>query len=287
MILFTDTDTDITPVEAKELGFNLIYMPFTMNGVDYYCYKDSDTFNFKEFYDTLRTGVVPTTAALNSEEYKDYFRPYLEKGEDIFYIHFSRSMTISFDNMDIAISELKEEFPDRTIYTVDTKGITILSNLIVKEVAKLFKNGYSVSEVMDWCEKEVDHFAVYFYADNLTFFKHSGRVSGIAATMGNILGIRPVIHINNEGKMVNIGKCKGKSKVVSRILEYVAELGDNIANYKVIVGHADYLDEAKQLGEKLVEIYGELDIDYVMVNPVCGAHCGPNAIGVAFHAKNR
>ena len=119
MILFTDTDTDITPEEARDYGFNLIYMPYTMKGVDNYCYKDSDYFDFKEFYNNLRKGVVPTTSALNSEEYKAYFRPFLEKGEDIFYIHFSRSMTVSFDAMDMAIKELKAEYPNVKFYSID------------------------------------------------------------------------------------------------------------------------------------------------------------------------
>ena len=286
MILFTDTDTDFTPIDAEEYGFKLIHMPYSFLGQDYFAYEEFP-FDSKAYYDILRSGVVPTSAALNSEEYKEYFEPYLKMGEDILYIHFSRAMTVSFDNMDIAIKELKELYPERTIYTIDTKAITILSYVIVKEIGKMYKNGATLEEIMAWAEKEIGHFAVYFYADNLTFFKHSGRVSGIAATMGNIFGIRPIIHINDEGKMVNIGKAKGKKAVIDRLLSYVDELGDNIGDYTLAIAHCDYLDEAKKFGALLEEKYGKLDIDYVCVNPVCGAHCGPDAIGVSFRAKHR
>ena len=285
MILFTDTDVDFRPEDAKEYGFELIHMPYTIKNKTYFAYKDE--FNAKEYYDLLRSGIIPTTSALNSEEYREIFEPYLAKGEDILYVHFSRAMTISFDNMDIAIKELKEIYPERTIYTIDTKGITILSYAIVKEIGKLWKNGATIEEILAWANQEVDKFSVFFYADNLTFFKRSGRVSGIAATMGNILGIRPIIHIDNDGKMKNIGKEKGKQKVINRLLEYVSELGEDIQNYTIVIGHTDFLDEAMKFGLKLSEKFGPLEIDYVCVNPVCGAHCGPDSIGIAFHSKHR
>lgn len=285
MILFTDTDADFSPALAKEFGYELISMPYTYNNKTYFAYEDS--YDEKEYYSVLRSGIIPTTAALNSEEYKAIFEPFLEKGEDILYVHFSRAMTISFDNMDIAIKELKEKYPERTIYSIDTKGITILSYVIVKEIGKMWKKGCSVEEIIEWANTEVDKFSVYFYADNLTFFKRSGRVSGIAATMGNILGIRPIIHIGSDGMMKNIGKEKGKQKATAKLLSYVEEFGENIQDYTVVVGHTDYLEEALKFGEKLIEKFGPLDIDYVCVNPVCAAHCGPDAIGVAFHSKHR
>lgn len=285
--IFTDTDTDLTPEEAKHFGYQMISMPYIVDGKEIKPYEDFDKFEYHTFYDTLRNGVLPKTCAISPETYKSYFEPFLLKGNDILYVHFSKVMSGTFNAMYIAIEELKQIYPERTIYTIDTKGITVLSYVITKEIGKMFKNGASLEEVMAWAEKEIDHYAVYFYADNLTFFKRSGRVSGIAATMGNIFGIRPIIHINDEGKMVNIGKAKGKKAVIDRLLSYVDELGDNIGDYTLAIAHCDFLDEAKKFGALLEEKYGKLDIDYVCVNPVCGGHCGPDAIGVSFHAKHR
>jgi DegV family protein with EDD domain len=288
MILFTDTDTDFTPETAKEFGYELISMPFMLGEETIHPFKDTDTFDYKTFYDTLRSGVIPTSYALNSDVYREIFEPYFAKGEDILYVHFSRSMTVSFDAMDMAIKELKAEYPNVKFYSIDTKGITILSYVIVKEIGKLYKKGATIEEIMDWANKEVDKFAVYFYADNLKFFGRSGRVTGLAAFMGNLIGIKPIIHINDNGVMTNIAKEKGRKKAIDRLLSYVIELGDNIKDYTFVIGHSDYLEFAQSFGALLKEKFGEdLDIEYVIVNPTCGGHCGPDCIGVSFHAKHR
>lgn len=288
MILFTDTDTDFTPETAKEFGFELISMPFMIGEETIYPFKETDTFDYKEFYDTLRSGVIPSTFALNSDVYREIFEPYFAKGEDILYVHFSRRMTVSFDAMDKAIEELKLEYPNVKFYSIDTKGITILSYVIVKEIGKLYKKGATIEEIFEWANEEINKFAVYFYADNLKFFGRSGRVSGFAAFMGNLIGIKPIIHINDEGIMTNIGKEKGRKKAIDKLVSYVEELGDNIKDYTFVVGHADFLDCAEMLGGILKEKFGEdLDIEYVIVNPTCGGHCGPDTIGVCFHAKHR
>ncbi|MBQ3824411.1 MAG: DegV family EDD domain-containing protein [Clostridia bacterium] len=206
LVLFTDTDTDITPKEAAEYGYKLISMPYSVEGKTTYPYVDFDEFKSHEFYDSLRNGALPNTSAISVEQYKNYFGPVFAEGNDILYVHFSRAMTATFDAMDQAVAELKEEFPERKFYDIDTKGITIVSLNIVKEVGDLYKAGKTAEEILKWAETEVDHFAQYFFADDLKFFKHSGRVSGIAGTMGTLLGIRPIIYMNAEGKMVSVGK---------------------------------------------------------------------------------
>ena len=141
---------------------------------------------------------------------------------------------------------------------------------------------------MQWAEVEVDKFATYFYADNLKFFKLSGRVSNFSAIMGNIIGIHPILTMNSAGKMESVAKCKGKMKTLNRLVEYVEELGEDIKNHRIIVGHADALNIAEQLTELLKQKFGEdLPIEYVVVNPTAGSHCGPDTIGVCFHAKHR
>ena len=285
--LFTDTDTDITPVQAKEYGYNLISMPYSIDGKTVYPYVDFEEFDAHAFYDMLRGGVLPTTSAIGKEQYINYFEPHFANGDDILYVHFSRAMTATFDAMDKAIEELREKYPERKFYEIDTKGITLGSLNIVLEIGDLYKAGKSAEEIVEWAKTEVDHFAVYFVADDLKFFKHSGRVSGLAGTMGTLLGIRPIIYMDENGKMVSVGKEKGRAKALERLVAYVEELGDGIADHRVLIGSADSKDIADELSKMLKERFGELNIEYFDVNPTAGSHCGPNTVGVSFHAKHR
>lgn len=288
LVLFTDTDTDITPEVAKEYGYHLISMPYAIDGENVYPYEDFEVFDPHAFYDKLRAGALPTTSAISTQRYQDYFEPFFKDGDDILYVHFSRAMTATFDNMDVAVKELLQKYPERKFYEIDTKGITIISLNIVKEVGDLYKAGKSIEEIMEWAKTEVDHFGCYFFADDLKFFRHSGRVSGLAGTMGTLLGIRPIITMNEEGKMVSVGKEKGRVKAIERLVQYVEELGDDVKSHRIIVGSADSKDIADEVIAMLKEKFGDdLNIEYADVNPTAGSHCGPNTVGVCFHCSKR
>ena len=288
LVLFTDTDTDITPAQAKEFGYHLISMPYSIDGETTYPYEDFETFDAHAFYDRLRGGVLPNTSAISAQRYKDYFEPFFQSGDDILYVHFSRNMTATFDNMDVAVKELLEKYPERKFYEIDTMGITLCSLLSVLEIGDLYKEGKSVEEILKWAETEVGKVACYFFADDLKFFRHSGRVSGIAGTMGTLLGIRPIIYMNEEGKMVSIGKEKGRVKAMEKLVSYVEQLGEDVKDHRVLVGHTDSPEIAKEVESMLKARCGDdLNTMIVDVNPTAGSHCGPNTVGVCFHGKRR
>ena len=288
LTLFTDTDTDITPQVAEEYGYRLISMPYSIDAKTVWPYEDFNVFDSHAFYQSLRDGVLPTTGGISAERYLNYFRPEFEQGNDILYVHFSRNMTATFDNMDQAIEQLKEKYPERTVYTIDTKGITLMSLIIVLAVGDLYKEGKSIDEIMEWSKTEIDHYACYFFADDLKFFRRSGRVSGLAGTMGTLLGIRPIIYMNEEGKMVSVGKEKGRVKAMERLISFVDQLGDDVKNHRILIGNADAPDIAEEIGAMLKEKYGDdLMIQYVSVNPTAGSHCGPDTVGLGFHSKAR
>ena len=286
--LFTDTDTDITPAVAAEYGYRLISMPYSIDAKTVYPYVDFDEFESRKFYDLLRSGVLPTTSAISKERYIEYFEPEFAAGNDILYVHFSRAMTVTFHAMDQAVAELKEKYPERNFYEIDTKGITTISYAIVREVGDLLKAGKTVEEVLEWAKTEVDKFAMYFFADDLKFFRRSGRVSGLAATMGTLIGIRPIIYMSQEGKMVSCGKEKGRVKAMERLVQQVADLGEDFKSHRFAIGHTDAPELAQEVGRMIRERFGDdFPIDYVVCNPTAGSHAGPNGVGVCFHAKHR
>lgn len=288
LTLFSDTDCDVTPAIAKEYGYKIIPMPYAIDGKLYHPYVESQDYDHKAFYAQLRAGTLPTTSAISEAVYLKYFEPEFEKGNDIFYVHFSSGMSNTFENMNKAVETLKAKYPERKFWAVDTLGISAESLNIVMEIGDLFKAGKTPGEVVEWAKSEVQKFPLYFIADDLKFFRRSGRVSGLAATMGNFIGIRPVIYVNEQGKMVQIGKEVGRNKAIDRLVQYVEELGDNVKDHRVVIGHADCQELVDMLIAKLKEKFGDdLRIIVTMVNPTIGSHCGPNGMGVCFHGKHR
>ena len=286
--LFTDTDTDITPEIAKRYGYKLISMPYTIEGKETYPYVDFKEFDYHAFYDRLRKGTIPTTSALSPVNYIDYFEPEFKKGLDILYVHFSAAMSGTFNALRLALEELKEKYPDRTVHLLDTKGITLGSYNICLSIGELYKAGKSIEEIKAWAEEEVDKYAVYFYADDLKFFGKSGRVSGFAAFMGNIIGLKPIIFMDSDGVMKTKAKCRGRGQSLNKILDYVEELQEDMRNHRVIIAHADAEDIALELADLFRKRFGEdIKIEFDVVNPTAGSHCGPNTVGISFHAKHR
>ena len=286
--LFTDTDTDFTLEEAAHYGYQMISMPYDLNGNEVKPYVDFKEFDYKTFYDTLRKGALPKTYAISPAKYIEYFEPELANGNDILYVHFSRAMSGTFSAMDIAIKQLKEKYPDCSIYTIDTKGITILSYNIVKEIGELYLAGKTINELLEWAKENIDHYATYFFADTLSFFARSGRISNFSKVMGTLIGVKPIICMDQNGVMTNIGKERGRIKATNKLIETFDELNLDPFNHRIIIGHTDALDLAQNLGNLLQKKYqNKLNIEYVVVNPTAGSHCGPDTIGICFYAKHR
>ena len=288
LTLFADTDCDMTPQIAAKYGYRLISMPYSIDGETIYPYETWEEFDSSSFYGKLRAGTLPTTSAVSEAKYIEYFEPEFSKGNDILYVHFSEAMSGTFSNMRKALEVLKQKYPERKFYEIDTKGISAISLYILEEIGEMFKSGKSLEDVLEWAKTEIQHYAVYFFADDLKFFRRSGRVSGLAATMGGLIGLRPVIYMSPEGKMESIGTEKGRVKVMERLVDYVAELSDDIKGNRIIIAHTDALAWAEQMEEMLRKRFGEdIKVNKIVVNPTAGAHCGPNVLAIAFHVKHR
>ena len=284
--LFCDSNCELWHTTVKELGLEVIRMPYILDGEEIY-YDMGENTDFKTFFDKMRAGSTPKTSALNEYNYIEYFEPVLARGEDIYYITFSHQMSGTFNAMKRAIEELKEKYPERTIRYKDSKTICMGSGFVTYYGALKYKSGASMDELDAYLDDVIAHTGTYFVVDDLTYLYRGGRISGVSKTIGNLLRLKPVLHINEEGVIINVDKFMGMKRSLAQLRTYVREKGQDVNKYKMFVVHADCEEEAKNFIESLKAEFGELDIILQPVGPVIGAHCGPGTIGLIFHCSEK
>lgn len=284
--LFCDSNCELWHTTVKELGLNVIRMPYVLDGEEHF-YDMGESHDFKKFFEDMRGGAAPKTAALNEYAYTEYFEPVLARGEDIYYVTFSHQMSGTFNAMKNVIAQLKEKYPERVIRFIDTKLISLGSGIVTYYAALKYKEGATMDELDAYIEDLAAHTATYFVVNDLTYLHRGGRVSGFSKVMGNILGIKPILYFNEEGKILNIEKVKGFKKALSTMLGYMKTKGSELDKYKVGILQADCEEEANNFAKSIKAEFGDLDVFVQPVGPVIGAHCGPGTIGLVFHAKEK
>lgn len=284
--LFCDSNCELWHTTVKELGLNLIKMPYILDDEEYF-YDMGETHDFKAFFDKMRDGATPKTSALNEYAYTEYFEPILARGEDIYYITFSHQMSGTFNAMKNVIAQLKEKYPEREIRFKDSKLISLGSGFITYYGALKYKDGATMDELDAYLDDLIAHTATYFVVDDLTYLHRGGRVSGASKVLGNLLGIKPILYFNEEGKILNINKVKGMRKALSALLGYMKEKGSELDKYKVYVMQADCEEVANSFADNIRAQFGDLDITVQPIGPVIGAHCGPGTVGLIFHSKEK
>ena len=284
--LFCDSNCELWHETVKELGLNVIRMPYVMDGQEYF-YDMGEKHDFKAFFDHMRNGGTPKTAALNEYAYTEYFEPILARGEDIYYITFSHQMSGTFNAMKNVIAQLKEKYPDREIRFKDSKLISMGSGFVSYYAALKYKEGATMDELDAYLDDLIEHTSIYFMVDDLTYLHRGGRISGTAKVFGGLLGIKPILYFNEEGKILNITKAKGTKKALSTMIGYMKEKGSDLDKYKVYILQADCEKEAAGFADSIKAQFGNLDIEICPIGPVIGAHCGPGTIGLVFHSKEK
>ncbi len=284
--LFCDSNCELWYTKVQELGLNVIRMPYIIDGEEYF-YDMGEKTDFKEFFDRMRKGATPTTAALNEVAYMEYFEPILARGEDIYYIMFSHEMSGTFEAMKRVIAQLKEKYPEREIRYKDSKSICLGAGFVVYYGALKYNEGATMDELDSYLDDIIAHSCMYFAVDDLTYLYRGGRVSGAKKFFGNLLGIKPILYMDKDGKIFNIDKGSGFKKALFKMRGYMKTNGLDVDKYKVFVMHADNQEEAERFADSLRAEFGELDIDMQPIGPVIGTHCGPGTIGLIFHCKEK
>ena len=284
--LFCDSNCELWYETVKDLGLNLIRMPYVIDEQEYF-YDMGEKHDFKAFFDKMRAGAVPKTSALNEYAYTQHFEPILARGEDIYYITFSHQMSGTFSAMKNAIDALKEKYPEREIRYKDSKTISLGSGFITYYGALKYKDGATMDEMDEYLDELIKHTATYFAVDDLTYLYRGGRVSGTSRVIGNLLGIKPILYVNDEGKILNIQKAKGMRKAMTTMLGFMKEKGSALDKYKIYILQADCQEQAENFKQAIKAQFGEVEVEIQPVGPVIGSHCGPGTVGVIFHCKER
>ncbi|MDR1906160.1 MAG: DegV family protein [Clostridiales bacterium] len=287
-VMFCDSNCELWYDKAKALDLKVIKMPYTLAGKEEY-YDLGENTDFKNFYSEMRSGKMPSTSALNAENYKEYFEPYFKAGEDILYVSFSDQLSATFSFMDMAVEELKAKYPNAKFTRFDTKGISMTAGIQVYLAKKYMDSGKTADETVEYLKEITKHIFAEFVVDDLKYLKKGGRVSGLQAAIGTLLNFKPILKVTEEGKLVNTTRVNGRVKALTHLATQIKEKGQDVEKYPIIIVHADCEEEALKLKDKIKTELGadNLDIWIQYVGPVIGAHCGPGTIALIFYAVSR
>ncbi len=285
-VLFCDSNSELWYDKLEELGFNVISMPYTIAGVEYY-YDNGKTTDFKAFYDLVRAGEMPITSALNQTNYYEIFEPYFKKGEEILYISFSSELSGTFQFLDQAIAELTEKYPKAKYKKFDTKSISMGAGLQVYLAGKYFKAGHSLDETYSYLESITNSIRTLFIVEDLNHLKRGGRLNSTSAFLGSLMSVKPILQISAEGKLVAHGKVKGMKKAVRAIVEDLLENYNPLDDCPICIVNADNIQDAELIESLIREGLNDVEIITQQVGPTIGSHCGPGTCGLIFPAKSR
>ena len=285
--LFCDSNCELWHSEVKALNLKVIRMPYVLDGKEYY-YDMGEETDFNHFFNRMREGAVPTTSAINEQNYIDYFEPVLKEGKDVFYITFSHQLSATFNGMYKAIETLKEKYPEREIRAFDTKSISLGAGFQVYYAAKKYNEGATMDELEAFLNDFINHVNIYFIVDDLVYLKRGGRISALTEAFGKLLGIKPVITVLPDGTLKSIGKVKGSKKVFSEFVRIMKDKKIDCKNYRIDILQADCRQMAESFMEVLKSEFGaDVGINIQIVGPVIGSHCGPGTLSVVFYGEKR
>lgn len=286
-VIMTDSSCDLTAELAEELGLSVVPLALTLNTKQYFNYLDGRDIDPKTLYARLREGQAATTSAANISQFTTAMEPILEQGKDILYLGFSSGLSVTYNASCIAAEEMKKRYPEAEVLTVDTLSASLGQGLLVYLAAQEKAKGKSIHEVRDFAEDTKLHLCHWFTVDDLSFLKRGGRISAATAFVGTVLSIKPILHMDYEGHLINIEKVRGRRNSIKGLLERMKELAINPAEQTIFISHGDCEEDALYLKDLVMR---ELDVKKVFINyvgPVIGAHSGPGTLALFFLGTTR
>ena len=286
-VIMTDSSCDLSQELADQLGLEVLPLEVMADGKNYRNWLDGREIGFKEFYKLAREGKELKTSAVNTAAFEEKMEELLKEGKDILYIGFSSGLSTTYNSGEAAARELREKYPDRKIYTVDTLAASLGQGMIIYYAAKKKEAGATIEEVRDFVENEKLHMCHWFTVDDLNYLKRGGRISAATAAVGTMLSIKPVMHMDNEGHLVAVGKARGRKAALCQLLDTMGELGEGLEGQTTFICHSDCMDDAQYVASQMKERFGVAQVNINWIGPVIGAHTGPGTIGIFFWGRER
>lgn len=282
--IVTDSCCDLRPETYEQLNLTVVPLSMEFRGQ---VREDRSDDSIKEVYAALRAGESAQTAAVNPDRWLNAMEPHLAAGRDVLVMAFSSGLSTTYQSAVIAAEELREKYPERTIYVVDTLCASRGEGLLVWYACKKRDEGMTLDELHTWVEDTKLHLCHWFTVDDLMYLKRGGRISAATAIVGTMLKVKPVLHVDNEGHLINMFKVRGRKASLEAIADKLGELGGNYDNSTVFLCHGDCIEDANYVENILKTKYGVKEVLINYTGAVIGSHSGPGTMAVFFLGDHR
>lgn len=282
--IITDSGCDLPVEMQRKLNIKVVRLTLNFRGQES---PDSVDGQIQQLYDALRAGEVAKTSAVNPDAWQKAMEPILQQGQDILVLAFSSGLSTTYQSAVIAAGELLEKYPQRNIRVVDSRSASLGQGLLVWYACHKQAQGMELAELADWVEQQKYHLCHWFTVDDLMYLKRGGRISTTTAIVGTMLGIKPVMHMDDEGRLINVSKARGRKASISALAEKLGQLGLDGENRTVFICHGDCLEDAQYLEKLVRQKYGVEEVFIGYTGAVIGSHSGPGTLAMFFLGRNR
>ena len=287
-VILTDSCCDMTARMAADLELEVLPLSLNMEDRVYHNYLDGREIGFQDFYARLRAGALATTSAISVGVFDEAMRKILDSGRDVLYLAFSSALSATYQSAVIAADDLREAYPGRKIFVVDTLSASLGQGLLVYLCVQEKRKGKTIDQVHVFAEETKAKVCHWFTVDDLMFLFRGGRVSRTSAWAGTLLNIKPVMHVDDEGHLIPLEKVRGRKKSLKALVDHMEQTATApVADQTVFITHGDCIEDAEYVADLVKERFGVTDILINYVDPVIGAHSGPGTMALFFLASER
>ncbi len=280
--ILTDSTSDLTPELVEQLGIDVLPMDFIIDENTYHHYPDSHELNEKDFYKSLRTGKTSKTVQINIGTFIECFEKYLNNKKDILYISFSSALSGTYSSACSAAKELEKLYKDNKVIVVDSKCASMGLGLLVYNAVQKKNEGLTIDELEKFVIDARDHLCHWFTVDDLFHLKRGGRVSQAAAVFGTMLNIKPVLHVDSEGRLIPFEKVRGRRQALDSLVNHMEKSVLNAEDQVIFISHGDCIEDAEYVKDQIEKKFAPKKIYMNYIGPIVGSHSGPGTVALFF-----